>query len=363
MNYIDMMIASFLALITTFFVTFAIKKIALKLNVVDIPNHRKIHTKPTPLLGGLAIFIGFFVGLLYLRPMHDHYFVIMLGAIVIIITGILDDKYDLRPVVKFGGQVLAASFLISSGLIIERFTFPFIGVVDLGVFSVIITILWVVGITNAVNFMDGLDGLATGISTIAISTMLIMAIVDMQMFAAYLCVVLIGANIGFLYHNFYPAKIYMGDTGSNFLGYMIAVISILGLFKNIALLGFVIPVVILAVPIFDTLFAIIRRVRNKQSISQPDNKHIHYQLMRVGLTHRQSVLVMYAFSLIFGIIAILFAKTSYTITFIVLIIALILVHILAEIAGLVLNGKRPVVDFILKVFGMQKKDKKLNGDN
>lgn len=362
MNYIDLMIASFLALMTTFLSTFIIKKIALKLNVVDIPNHRKIHTTPTPLLGGLAIFIGFFVGLLYLRPMHDHYFEIMLGALVIIITGILDDKFDLRPVIKFGGQVIAATFLISSGLIIEKFTLPVIGVVDLGVFSVLITILWVVGITNAVNFMDGLDGLATGISTIAISTMLIMAIIDMQVFAAYLCVVLIGANIGFLYHNFYPAKIYMGDTGSNFLGYMIAVISILGLFKNIALLGFVIPVVVLAVPIFDTLFAIIRRVRNKQSISTPDNKHIHYQLIRVGLTHRQSVLVMYAFSVLFGIIAVLFAKTSYTITLIVLIIALFLIHILAEIAGLVMNGKRPVVDFIMKLLGMKKKEQKLNGD-
>lgn len=362
MNYIDLMIASFLALMTTFLSTFIIKKIALKLNVVDIPNHRKIHTTPTPLLGGIAIFLGFFVGLLYLRPMHDHYFEIMLGALVIIITGILDDKFDLRPVIKFGGQVIAATFLISSGLIIEKFTLPVIGVVDLGVFSVLITILWVVGITNAVNFMDGLDGLATGISTIAISTMLIMAIIDMQVFAAYLCVVLIGANIGFLYHNFYPAKIYMGDTGSNFLGYMIAVISILGLFKNIALLGFVIPVVVLAVPIFDTLFAIIRRVRNKQSISTPDNKHIHYQLIRVGLTHRQSVLVMYAFSVLFGIIAVLFAKTSYTITLIVLIIALFLIHILAEIAGLVMNGKRPVVDFIMKLLGMKKKEQKLNGD-
>lgn len=362
MNYIDLMIASFLALMTTFLSTFIIKKLALKLNVVDIPNHRKIHTTPTPLLGGIAIFLGFFVGLLYLRPMHDHYFEIMLGALVIIITGILDDKFDLRPVIKFGGQVIAATFLISSGLIIEKFTLPVIGVVDLGVFSVLITILWVVGITNAVNFMDGLDGLATGISTIAISTMLIMAIIDMQVFAAYLCVVLIGANIGFLYHNFYPAKIYMGDTGSNFLGYMIAVISILGLFKNIALLGFVIPVVVLAVPIFDTLFAIIRRVRNKQSISTPDNKHIHYQLIRVGLTHRQSVLVMYAFSVLFGIIAVLFAKTSYTITLIVLIIALFLIHILAEIAGLVMNGKRPVVDFIMKLLGMKKKEQKLNGD-
>src|SRR5699024_7704537 len=176
-NYIDLMIASFIALMTSFLVTFPIKKIAMRFHVVDFPNYRKIHTKVTPLLGGLSIFIGMFVGLLYLRPTNDHYFAIMLGAFVIIIVGVLDDKYDLRPVVKFGGQLVAASFLISSGLIIERFTFPFIGVVELGVFSIIITILWVVGITNAVNFMDGLDGLATGISTIAVSTMLVMAIV------------------------------------------------------------------------------------------------------------------------------------------------------------------------------------------
>lgn len=197
MNYIDLMIASFIALMTAFLVTFPIKKIALYFNVVDFPNFRKIHTKVTPLLGGLSIFIGTFVGLLYLRPTNEHYVEIMLGALVIVVVGILDDKFDLRPIIKFGGQLIAACFLISSGLIIERFTFPFIGVVELGAFSVIITILWVVGITNAVNFMDGLDGLATGVSTIAISTMLIMAVVDMQVFAAYLCVVLIGANLGF----------------------------------------------------------------------------------------------------------------------------------------------------------------------
>lgn len=143
---------------------------------------------------------------------------------------------------------------------------------------------------------------------------------------------------------------------------MIAVISILGLFKNIAILGFVIPVVVLAVPIFDTLFAIIRRTKNKQSISSPDNKHIHYQLLRVGFTHRQSVLIMYTFSVIFGILAILFAKVSYTTTFFVTVVILMLVHILAEIAGLVMNGKRPVVDFILRMFNIQPKKRRLKGD-
>src|SRR5699024_9266779 len=200
-------------------------------------------------LGGLAIFLGAALGLLYLQPEHIHLLEIALGAFVIVLTGILDDRFGIRPVIKLTGQLIAASFLLSSGLIIERITLPLIGVIDLGMFSVLVTVLWVVGVTNAINLIDELDGLATGVSTIALLSMFIMALIDFQIFAAYLAIVLIGANLGFLYHNFYPAKIYMGDTGSNFLGYMIAVISMLGLFKNIALFSFIIPIIILAVPI------------------------------------------------------------------------------------------------------------------
>ncbi len=353
-NFVDLMIASFIALISTFFLTFLVKQIAFKFNIVDLPNQRKIHKEATPRIGGLAIFLGAALGLLYLQPEHVHLLEISLGAVVIVITGILDDRYDIRPVIKLSGQLIAASFLISSGLIIERITLPFIGMIDLGVFSVLITVLWVVGITNAINLIDGLDGLATGVSTIALCSMLLMAIIDLQVFAAYLAVVIIGANLGFLYHNFYPAKIYMGDTGSNFLGYMIAVISMLGLFKNIALFSFIIPIIVLAVPIFDTLFAIIRRASNKQQIMQPDNKHIHYQLLRVGFTHRQAVLIIYAFSLLFGILAILFAEASLAISLLVTFIVVLLIHILAEIAGLVAGGKRPLVDGVLKILRIKK---------
>src|SRR5699024_3952229 len=151
----------------------------------------------------------------------------------------------------------------------------------------------------------------------------------------------------FLYHNFYPARIYMGDTGSNFLGFMIASISMIGLFKNIALYSIIIPIIVLAVPIFDTLFSIVRRVLNKQEIMKADNKHIHYQLLRVGFSHRQSVLIMYGFSLLFGILAIVFSQTSATASFIVTIIVLFLIHLLAELAGLVLGGRRPIIDAVL----------------
>src|SRR5690625_3890904 len=251
-NYTELIIALLISLVASLVLTYPVKKFAVWFGALDVPNHRKIHKNITPRMGGLSIFLGAFAGVLYLQPKHDHILPIFLGAIVIILTGVIDDRYDIRPVIKLSGQLIAASFLISSGLIIERVTLPVFGVVELGFVSVLITALWVVGITNAINLIDGLDGLATGVSTIALSSMLVMAIIDYRIVAVYLCVVLIGANLGFLFHNFYPAKIYMGDTGSNFLGYMIAAISMLGLFKNVAIFSFIIPVIILAVPILDT---------------------------------------------------------------------------------------------------------------
>lgn len=353
LNYVDLMIASFIALISTFILTFGVRKLAFRFNFVDFPNQRKIHKHVTPRIGGLGIFLGAALGLLYLRPEHIHLTGISLGALVIVITGLLDDRLDIRPIIKLTGQLVAASFLISSGLIIEKITLPFFGMVELGAFSVLITFLWVVGITNAINLIDGLDGLASGVSTIALLSMFVMALIDLQIFAAFLCVVLIGANLGFLYHNFYPAKIYMGDTGSNFLGYMIAVISMLGLFKNIALFSFVIPVIVLAIPIFDTLFAILRRASNKQGIMMADNKHIHYQLLQAGFSHRQTVLIIYGFSFIFGVLAIVFTEASFIVSALVTLFSLFLIHILAELAGVVLGGRRPVVDGILNILGIR----------
>jgi len=346
----DLFIAFLIALLSTLLLTYPVKKLAIRWKVLDFPNYRKIHDKVTPRLGGLAIFLGAFLGALYLRPQNEHLPEVLLGALVIIVTGALDDRYQIRPVIKLSGQLIAASFLISSGLIIERITLPLIGMVDLGFVSVLVTVIWVVGITNAINLIDGLDGLATGVTTIALTSLFIMALIDGQVTAAVLCIVLIGSNLGFLYHNFYPAKIYMGDTGSNFLGYMIAAISMLGLFKNVALFSFIIPVIVLAVPIFDTLFAIVRRAYNKQSIMEADNKHIHYQLLANGYSHRQAVLIVYAFSALFGMMAILFSEASMTTSLIITFFVLILLHIFAEVAGLVMDGKRPVLTTLQKPF-------------
>lgn len=346
----DLSIAFLIALVSTLLITFPVKKLAIKLGIMDVPNKRKIHRQIMPRLGGLAIFIGMFLGMVYLHPFGTYFKEILFGAIVIIITGMLDDKYQLRPIFKLTGQVIAASFLISAGLIIDQITIPVFGLVDLGFLSVLVTLVWIVGITNAINLIDGLDGLAAGVTTIAFLSMFIMAIIDVRLLAAYFCITLIGANIGFLFHNFYPAKIYMGDTGSNFLGYMIAVVSILGLFKNITLFGFIIPVILLAVPILDTVFAIVRRFRNGQSIMLPDNKHIHYQLIEKGFSHRQSVWIIYGFSALFGAIAILLSNATMTTAVIIILFVLVLFHFLAELGGLVMNGKRPVIDLLRKMF-------------
>ncbi|WP_404455721.1 undecaprenyl/decaprenyl-phosphate alpha-N-acetylglucosaminyl 1-phosphate transferase [Virgibacillus necropolis] len=355
-NYVDLSIAFLIALISTYLLTFPVKKLAFKLKVLDFPNHRKIHKAITPRLGGLAIFLGVILAGLYLQPNHEHLPEIFLGALVIVITGALDDKYQIRPIIKLSGQLIAASFLISSGLIIDKITIPVFGLVDLGFISVFVTVLWIVGITNAINLIDGLDGLATGVSTIALISMFIMAIVDVQLIAASLSIILIGANIGFLFHNFYPAKIYMGDTGSNFLGYMIAVVSILGLFKNITLFSFIIPIIVLAVPIFDTLFAILRRAYNKENIMLADNKHIHYRLLQAGYSHRKTVLIIYCFGALFGCLAILFSNTNISITLIVTFIVIFIIHVFAEFTGLVLNGKRPIVDSVKKITKKRKQD-------
>lgn len=349
-DYVELMIASFIALVSTFFLVFPIKRLAIKWNVVDVPGKRKIHKHITPGMGGLAIFLGAAIGMVYLQPEHVNLMAISLGACIIIVTGILDDKYNIRPIVKLLGQLSAAALLVFSGLIIEKLTIPFIGMVDLGWWGIPITILWVVGITNAINLIDGLDGLATGVSTIGLLSMFVMSLIDLQLFAAYLSIVLIGANLGFLYHNFYPAKIYMGDTGSNFLGYMIAVISMLGLFKNVAILAFVIPIIILALPIFETVFSIVRRLINKQHVMEADNKHIHYQLLHSGLSHPQTVIVLYAFAFLFGVLAIVFANAPLGVTVGVGLVILILVHILAELAGIVFGGKKPIINSLARIF-------------
>jgi UDP-GlcNAc:undecaprenyl-phosphate/decaprenyl-phosphate GlcNAc-1-phosphate transferase len=350
-NITELIIAFVLSLVSSYLLTYPVKKLAVKIGAMDFPNFRKIHKEVTPRLGGLSIYLGTAIGLLYLFPEHHQIGAISLGSLIVIITGIIDDKYQIRPIYKLAGQIIAALVLISAGIIIEKITLPFLGVVYLEYFSIPITILWVVGVTNAINLIDGLDGLAAGVTTIALTSILVMAIIDYRLIVVYICVTLIGSNIGFLFHNFHPAKIYMGDSGSLFLGYAVAVISMMGLFKNVTIFSFIIPIIVLGVPIFDTIFAIIRRLQNKEPIMMPDKKHIHYQLLATGLSHKSTVLILYGICTVFGILGILFSlTTSLTTSYIIMLIILFFIHILAEIVGLVAQGKKPVLNLLAKIF-------------
>lgn len=353
---VQYILAFIISCLSTLLLVYPIKKMAVRFNLMDIPDKRKVHKKPIPRLGGLAIVLGTFLGLSFIQPDHEYFFEYILGAIVITITGILDDKYTLRPIVKLAGQLLTTFILIYSGVIIERITLPFIGIVDFNpTISVMITLIWIIGITNAINLIDGLDGLASGVSTIALISIFVMALMDMRLFVAALCIVLIGSNIGFLFHNFYPAKIYMGDTGSLFLGYSIAVISILGLFKKLTIFSFVVPVIVLAVPIFDTLFAIIRRLMNKERIMSPDKKHIHHQLLAVGFSHRTTVLIIYGISSVFGLLAIIFSKASIGYLLFISFIWIVLIYILAEIVGLVGKEQKPILSLFKRLLKLDNK--------
>ncbi|WP_173915584.1 glycosyltransferase family 4 protein [Halobacillus sp. Marseille-Q1614] len=359
--YIEITIAFLLAMTVSYLLVFPVIKLARKWKMMDQPEARKIHEVTTPRMGGLAIFGGVVVGMLVIQPAIQYMTAISIGAFVIVLTGLLDDRFQIRPIAKLAGQVLAASILIFSGLQIDILTIPFIGMIPLSdPVSIVLSYFWIIGITNAINLIDGLDGLATGVTTISLISIAIMALaIEPQVAIVYLCIVLIGSNLGFLVHNFYPAKIYMGDSGSLFLGYSMAVISMVGLFKNVTLFSFVIPIIVLAIPLFDTLFSIIRRFLNKQKIMMPDNKHIHYQILAAGFSHRTTVLIIYGFSALFGFLAILFSLTSFSVSLGITFVMLFLLHLFAEMTGVVQKGKRPVLHTIRRIYrGNVKKTKK-----
>ncbi|MDE5415831.1 glycosyltransferase family 4 protein [Alkalihalobacterium chitinilyticum] len=333
-------------------------KFAKRYGFVDQINHRKIHKKEMPRLGGVSIILGAIAGLIVIRPESDYLFGIGLGALIIIITGLIDDRYVLDAKAKFSAQIAAALVVVGSGITIPFITLPLSGQFEFGIFTYLITVLWIVGITNSINLIDGLDGLAGGVVTIALSTILMMAIIDsfsQHLMIITLSVVLIGSTLGFLLFNFYPAKIFMGDTGSLFLGYSIAVISILGLFKSVTMFSLIVPVIILAVPISDTVFAMIRRVLNKKKITSPDKEHIHHCLLAMGYSHRTTVMIVYGLSLFFSGLAMIFTNVTIWTALIIIGLMLITIQLYAEFIGLFGKSRRPVIDAVKRLGMMDKK--------
>lgn len=334
------------ALLASILLTPLVIKLAFRIGAVDRPNYRKVHASVMPRIGGLAIFGAFLIGYAVLLPKNEHAVGILIGAVIIIVMGFLDDMLEITAKAKLAGQLAAAIVVVVwGGLQIEVINLPFIGEFDFGYLSIPITIIWIIGITNAINLIDGLDGLAAGVSTIALITIAVMAMIMENAFVGATASILAASSLGFLFYNFHPAKIFMGDTGSLFLGFMISVLALLG-FKNVAVVSLIIPVIILGIPISDTFFAIVRRIRTKQPIMAPDKSHLHHCLLRSGFSHRQTVLVIYALAILFGVAAVLFSQATVWGAILLIVVMLIAIELFVEVIGLAGTNYRPLLNLV-----------------
>lgn len=304
----------FLAFLVSVVMTPITIKLARKFGFIDIPkDNRRMHKKPIPVSGGVAMYVATIVGMVTFLNLNFELILLMLGATLIVICGLIDDKTEMSPKVKLLFQLVAAIIIVIGGARIEFFTNPFpIGesVIFLGIFAVPITIFWIVGITNTVNLIDGLDGLAAGVSLICAIALMIIAHNFGYVNVSIIAGLLVGACAGFLPYNFNPAKIFMGDTGALFLGFMLSYISMEGIMKSAAALTIIVPVLILGVPVFDTTFAMIRRKLNGKKIMEADKGHLHHRLLALGLTQKQTVLILYIISIIFGLLAIVVSEVN-----------------------------------------------------
>ena len=341
----DIAIAFMLAFITTFVITPYTIKLAKKIGAVDTPkDERRVNTTTMPRLGGLAIIAGFVVSIVYLiiilniektiNLYEDNMYIkligFFIGGLIISIVCFIDDLKDLPPVVKLIAQIIAAVVVVSFGLRIDNINIPFFDKVGLpNVFSIILTIGWIVGVTNAINLIDGLDGLSSGIALIScISMLIIFALNSSPIIAILLITALAGALSGFLPFNFNPAKTFMGDAGSNFLGYCLACISIFGVAKTYTLVVVVAPLIVLGLPVVDTIVAIFRRIikgKSIKAIMKADKGHLHHKLLKRGFTQREAVLVMYAITAALGLFAIVLLESGIwkAISFLILVIAIV----------------------------------------
>lgn len=318
-----------LALALALGLTPLVRKLALRIGFVDRPVARSMHKEPKPYLGGVAIFLAYAVAVVAGGGLRDPKVAGMLaGGALIVVLGIIDDRIRLSAKVKFLGQiVIAAFFVYAFDVKIEHIYSPLGNRwVHFGLFAGPLTILWIVALVNVVNLIDGLDGLAAGISSIASLTLLLLSLQHNFASSIVVTAALAGAAIGFLRYNFNPAKIFMGDAGAMFLGFTLAAISVHGVLKSAVTVGVIVPVLALALPIFDTAFAIIRRVATGRSIGEADKDHLHHRLLRLGLSHRTTVLVMWAISAWLGLSAV--AVTEVSVAQALIIVGLIVLGIL-----------------------------------
>jgi UDP-GlcNAc:undecaprenyl-phosphate GlcNAc-1-phosphate transferase len=338
--FIPVLLAVAIAFVITFAATPIVKSFAHRVGAIDVPKDaRRMHSHPIPRLGGLAIFLGFLFSVVLFADISREVQGILLGSVLIVIVGVVDDIVPLPAYLKFIIQILAALVAVYHGVEINIISNPvFWGAseyVNFGFLTVPVTVLWIVAITNSVNLIDGLDGLAAGISAISSFTMLIIAII-VDMNVAVIMAGLAGACMGFLPYNRNPAKIFMGDTGALLLGYVLATVSVIGLFKFYAIISFVVPFLVVGLPLFDTAFAFLRRIMSGRNPMSPDRGHFHHRLIDMGLNQKQAVAIAYAISGILGLSAVVIT-TSGEIRAIIIIAAFFAAGV---IAAFVMRGVR-----------------------
>lgn len=309
----DFILAFFIALAVSYLLIPRIIALAVRTGEMDMPDERKVHTAPIPRLGGIAIYVAFMAAVLLTVDMTREIAGLLLGGTVIAAVGVIDDLKNLPAKIKLLGQIIAAAVLVLFDVRIDFISDPFGDLIYLEYLAVPATLFWIVGITNTVNLIDGLDGLAGGVSTIASITILLVALQQDYLLVVVLTAALSGSVLGFLRYNFNPAKIFMGDTGSMFLGYMLAGISVIGAVKSAATVALIVPIFALGLPILDTAFAIIRRYLGGKPIFKPDRGHLHHRLLDLGFSQRQAVLLMYVISGVLGVSAIALTEVSSTI--------------------------------------------------
>ena len=342
--HIQLLIISIITLGSSLFLTMIARNVALKYRIGDTPNVRKVHTKFIPYLGGVAIVLSVIIGTgisvlmvpIIAGKVPAHYYILGIACTFITLVGLYDDLKGLKFSTKFYCQILAAILVVVGGFQFDTLYFPVIGNIHLGAFSFLFTLLWIVFITNAMNLLDGLDGLAAGVATIIFATFAVIALQSGRTLVALINVLLILANLGFLRYNFHPAKIFMGDAGSLFLGFSISVISLeIGRIDDTNTLNVIVPLTVLAVPALDTLVAFFRRASKRMHPFMADKEHIHHRLMTIGFSHRNAVIIIYFFSVIAGIMGFSFLYLNTQALLTVLIVGAVLLAMIIRRLGYV----------------------------
>lgn len=335
-----LLIVSVCFLISTLMVP-VVKKIAFHIGALDIPDERKVHTTPMPRIGGLAIYIAFIIGYMLFATPSTEMNSVLIGSFIVLLTGLLDDIKPLPAIIKFSGQLLGAlTVVFYGGIVIDEvniFGMTFT-LSKFYVLNYIITLFLILGCMNCINLIDGLDGLSSGIASIFFITIGIIGYIQgtFDGLDITLAFIMLGATLGFLMHNFHPAKIFMGDSGTLFVGFIIGVIAILG-FKNVTMTSLITPLLILSIPIMDTLFAIIRRLLKGESIAKPDKFHIHHQLLNLKISHVGTVLIIYLITILFALSSIIYVLKDEALGRIIYAVLLIIVIIFVSSTSVVFD--------------------------